>query len=170
MTNLAQTAVIASTFELVETQKASQLQESYTASIAQANRNLHDIFSEAQSSTKGTTSDQKNSFPSAIDSVNLRRDVVRQSWSTDEIDGLATKRKNLVVKKFQNGLSARETKLLKYITWQLNRIDDSMMGEHLDRLESIAKAHERLARTVEEFATQVKQLVPKTSKHRGGRR
>jgi hypothetical protein len=58
---------------------------------------------------------------------------------------IASERAKLVVKKFDEGLSAHEEKRLLYVTWQLDRIDDALIGPALDTWEAVVKAEEDLA-------------------------
>lgn len=61
----------------------------------------------------------------------------------------------LVDKDFTSGLSARETTRLRYLRWQLARIEDAEIGHQLDRLEALADLQEAIAQKIDSFATDV---------------
>lgn len=51
---------------------------------------------------------------------------------------LSAKRRALFLKSRREVLSKEQARELKYLEWQIQRIQDTHVGEHLDRLESDA--------------------------------
>jgi hypothetical protein len=44
---------------------------------------------------------------------------------------------NLINKKFQTGLTKKENLRLKIVRWQIDRIEDALIGENLDKWDTI---------------------------------
>lgn len=95
---------------------------------------------------------------------NYNREVTKKNLLPRQ-DDIITERSKLINKKFKDGISKLEERRLKYLDWQLDRIDDALNGEHLDKLEKMVQMHEKLARSVGDFAEIIKNATPKASKH-----
>ena len=52
---------------------------------------------------------------------------------------------------FMEGFSKKEDTRLRYIQWQLDRIDDAEHGESIDSLQKMAEDHDRFANEVEKL-------------------
>lgn len=73
--------------------------------------------------------------------------------------GLLGNREELLRKKYKGGgLSKSEERLLAFVRWQLDRIDDAELGHQLDALEKIAEVHEHFASRMETILDQMAQL------------
>jgi hypothetical protein len=79
---------------------------------------------------------------------------------------IISERNQLVQKQFKVSLSIKEEKRLKYIRWQLDRIDDAESGEFLDYLEKITEAHEKFAKELNAFLTQISNIQISTKKRK----
>src|SRR5258705_735492 len=80
---------------------------------------------------------------------------------------IARDRSALFMKSQEGPLTRREEATLRYLEWQLDRIEDAAIGEGLDRLAEMAAAHETLAKRVSGWLRDMKKLVPGPSKHKG---
>ncbi|UBF26207.1 hypothetical protein K9N68_32640 [Kovacikia minuta CCNUW1] len=140
--------------------------QSAQLSFQSSQPSLPDLSKSEASTVKGGNFSTDSILPKQ-DLKSFQREVVRQTLF-NQVDSLNAERNKLIDKKFQEGLSKTESNRLKYIRWQLDRIDDALLGEGLDRLELLVQRHEQLAQKLQEFTTQVKQITPKASKHRGG--
>lgn len=96
------------------------------------------------------------------------RELTRQTLVKEQ-SRFIEERRRLVEKKYEEGLSASEERHLKYIDWQLDRIEDADVGEQFDQLERLVQAHEALARKIGHYAERIEASI-KVSKHRGGRK
>jgi predicted ABC-type ATPase len=85
------------------------------------------------------------------------RQVTLMTMGLQEQD-IAKERKQLVARKYNSGISLREERRLKYLNWQLQRIDDARIGEHLDKLEMIVQSNERLAGELRHFTDAVSRI------------
>jgi hypothetical protein len=90
------------------------------------------------------------------------RALTRHTMAREE-PKLLQERDELLSKKFEGGLSPREERHLKYVRWQLDRIDDAVNGAHLDQVERIVAAQEDMALLVREYAAMFEKLTQKTS-------
>ena len=94
----------------------------------------------------------------------LERQAVLETM-IDEEEELIEERNKLVNKMFfEGGLTKYEDRRFKYISWQLDRIDDAKNGVNLDKIEAVIKLQKKLASQLE----QLQQFIPKPSKHRAG--
>jgi hypothetical protein len=75
-------------------------------------------------------------------------------------------RNQLVQKQFKAGLSIKEKRRLKYVRWQLDRIDDAESGEFLDYLEKLTEGHEKFAKELNGFLTQIQNIQTSPKKHK----
>lgn len=85
------------------------------------------------------------------------REYTRKYFSHRE-DEFASKRQELLKKKHIKGLSGKEEKQLKYIQWQLDKIDDALYGSHIDELQDKILEKRQLTARVKEFCLAVRAL------------
>lgn len=104
-------------------------------------------------------------YISAREIKRYNREVTRKTFLHQESE-LIAKRSKLIDKKFDVGLSKCEENQLKYIDWQLDRIEDAIGGEQLDELETWVQAHEQIRESVESFSRQVQAVTRRGSKRR----
>ena len=64
-------------------------------------------------------------------------------------------RRALVLKQHREGLSADETRRLRFIRWQLDLLEDARMGQQLDQLKDLAVAQERAAQEIADVAARL---------------
>jgi hypothetical protein len=79
-------------------------------------------------------------------------------------------RNALVKKKFKKGLSREEERRLRFVRWQLDRIDDAEAGEHLDRLEKFAEYYEDVTREIKMLLGQLGGVRGTRKRSRRGRK
>lgn len=113
------------------------------ASKKTPSRNTLDLFDEANQDIIGTT----------IDSKKYNRQITLTALASEE-GNLLEKRQSLIAKMFTDGLSKSENTQLKYISWQLDRIEDAKYGEQLDELEKIIQLQEKTAEELKQITTQ----------------
>jgi hypothetical protein len=75
-------------------------------------------------------------------------------------------RNQLVQKQFKVGLSTKEETRLKYVRWQLDRIDDAESGEFLDYLEKFTEGHEKFAKELKGFLGQLPKIQTSPKRHK----
>ena len=57
------------------------------------------------------------------------------------------------------GLTHKEEIRLKYIEWQLDRIEDSLIGKYIDSLKSTSNKRKDLSRDIKDFVQSVNKLA-----------
>lgn len=72
----------------------------------------------------------------------INRAMTRQT-PRKEVQSLMIEREKLAMKKTKEGLTTAEQRRLKYVEWQLDRIDDAEYGESLDILEKLAERYQQ---------------------------
>lgn len=97
---------------------------------------------------------------SSHDIKRVNRTVTRKIQQTEK-DKIIDERNQLVRKQFKVGLSAREKNRLKYVRWQLDRIDDAESGESLDYLQIIAEGNERFSKELNGLLGQIQDIQNK---------
>lgn len=143
--------------------------------LSQRNTVNSSIFSlsTSHSETKKYTENQAFSHPhldlSPQNTKQYNREIVRLTILSS-YDKIVVERRALVEKKFHGSLSQSEEKKLKYLDWQLDRIDDARGGDCLDKLESIVQAHEQLAQKVGVVVERMKNVIPQSSKRKKRRK
>jgi len=75
-------------------------------------------------------------------------------------DGIVEERTTLIRRKYASGLSAAETRRLRYLDWLVNVVESSRLAPDLGRLESLLRRVERLAQRVREDVDTYKARVP----------
>ncbi|MEM9264011.1 MAG: hypothetical protein AAGA46_00630 [Cyanobacteria bacterium P01_F01_bin.13] len=100
--------------------------------------------------------------PSEIRASN--REIARANYrgkEEEELNKLASERSELIMKKISVdiGLTRSEEKRLKYIDWQIDRIEDSLIGDSLDDLEAFVNGQNALGSDIKLFAKQVEALL-----------
>lgn len=79
--------------------------------------------------------------------------VLRRRITDEVYNFLISERNTLVNKRFADGLTTREENRLQMIRWELDGIEDSWAGDHLDTLEMLADIQDKLAEDVQKFST-----------------
>lgn len=97
------------------------------------------------------------------------RQLTRQTLLPKESE-LVRERNNLVRKKYKETFSKKDVIRLRYIEWQLDRIEDAIVGDSIDYLESLVESQEQLAQTVEKWADVIKDNTPVKAQQRRRRR
>ena len=87
--------------------------------------------------------------------------ITRNEITEEDKKRLIEERNSLIERKFKNGLTIKEVKRLKYVRWQLDRIDDAENGEMLDYLEKIAQDHKEFAEEIHDLLNQLAQMDAK---------
>jgi hypothetical protein len=87
-----------------------------------------------------------------------------------EEDEIVSERNILVKRKYKEGISKREQVRLRYLEWQIDRIEDAIAGESIDELEALVESQERLVQTMEKWGSVVSQHVPVRAQHSRRRR
>lgn len=95
----------------------------------------------------------------------LNREITRRI-PPEQIEKLFIEHSNLVKKKFKEGISEREEKRLKLIRWELDRVEDALHGDNIDRFESFLESYERFAKDINEFVDNIRY----SKKNRGQKR
>jgi hypothetical protein len=80
------------------------------------------------------------------------RRVARQTPAEERLE-LYSRHKQLMIKKFTDGLSTAEERELVLLRWNLDRIEDAETGEHLDYLEAVAESAERITKEIASLVT-----------------
>lgn len=111
-------------------------------------------FRDHSSTSLKTASDVGEVGP--LSQPHLHRAITRATM-LDKEEGLLQERSQLLKKKFSTGLSAREQRHLTYVLWQIDRIDDARVGDHLDKMEEIAVLHTHFADTMESWLRQIEE-------------
>lgn len=78
-----------------------------------------------------------------------------------EVEGLLTERRDLIAKKYANGISRAEDRRLALIRWNLDRIQDAKHGETLDALESAVSLYESIGAEIAQLMTELERHAPK---------
>ncbi|NEZ64833.1 hypothetical protein D0962_18915 [Leptolyngbyaceae cyanobacterium CCMR0082] len=100
--------------------------------------------------------------PSEVRASN--REIARENYrgkETEELDRLASKRNKIIEKKFSLGaeITESEEKQLKYIEWQIDRIEDSLIGDRLDELAALIDQQNALGDDIRLFTKQVEGIL-----------
>jgi hypothetical protein len=105
------------------------------------------------------------SVPADLYAVTARRAgrVNAAGIADSEVENLMYERQQLLDKKFDETMTRSDEVRLKYIQWQLDRIDDAQQGEMLDMLESWVARYEQ-------FQTDINQLHRELARHKRGSR
>lgn len=69
--------------------------------------------------------------------------------SPKEYESFLKERKDLVKKKYAEGIDAKEKRRLAFVDWSLDRIEDAKFGHALDRLEGATALYEKVGRDVQ---------------------
>lgn len=79
-----------------------------------------------------------------VDADNIKRcnREITKKIPKAEIEKLVEERNSLVAKKFEDLLSGKEERRLKYVRWQLDRIDDALYGDKLDVLDQVSRQYQ----------------------------
>jgi hypothetical protein len=72
-------------------------------------------------------------------------------------------KKNLMFKKYSEGLSKKEELSLQLTLWNIDRIEDAKYGRHLDALETIVKTHEMVAQSITQTVNRLNQSIAEQS-------
>jgi hypothetical protein len=96
----------------------------------------------------------------------LNREVTRRELLPQR-EKVAKERAHLFRKGLDGPLSQREQRALRYLEWQLDRIEDAEIGEALDKLSAIADVNAALERKVEAWIERVKGMRQSQPKHAG---
>jgi len=109
-------------------------------------------------------------LPEALDAAEAwlapERALVRQQLVPRQ-EEMAEEHRALVLKRHGGGLDRRENARLAFLKWQLDRVDDALAGDHLDRLEGLAAMHGRLANFVDDFTAEWASARRKFPSNRG---
>ncbi len=73
---------------------------------------------------------------------------------------LASERLGLVEKELTGSLTPAQASRLATIRQQLDYIEDVEMGDHLDQLEQLAEASEKMSERIEDFTEQLRRVSP----------
>lgn len=97
----------------------------------------------------------KSETDSPLNTVEIRKAnrAIRVQIPESEYRSLLSERHALVEKKFTVGLTEKEEFRLKMLRWRIDGIEDAMFGNQLDELEAFAEKQEKLAKSVNEFVT-----------------
>ena len=95
----------------------------------------------------------------------MNREITRRI-PNEEVESLFNEHNFLVTKKFREGISKQEEKRLTLIRWELDRIEDAIYGENIDRFESFLDGYERFAKDINQFVDNIRN----STKNRGKRR
>lgn len=97
------------------------------------------------------------------------RKLTREKF-VDQEHELLQERNELVDKELSAGLSLSEEKRLRYLGWQLDRIEDAQIGDSLDQIEYFVEQKELLGRQIAYFSDQVSQRLGGGKKRQYGSR
>ena len=81
---------------------------------------------------------------------------------------LAAERAALFTKGLDTELTRTEQRQLRYVEWQLDRLDDAVVGDQLDMLAAFVSATERLGGRMDQWLTELRRVLPAKSKHSAG--
>ena len=84
------------------------------------------------------------SIGQSISSVSLTRQIIRRT-SKEQYQSLLSRRKVLILEEMSRELRRNEVIELRLIDWELDRIEDALTGEFLDKLEKYANIQEEFA-------------------------
>jgi hypothetical protein len=115
------------------------------------------LISVKQDSLGATDTETTNKTSSFTESISLRRYLTRKELEPKEQE-LAKIRQELALKKFNGGLTSKEERNFKYLSWQLQRLHDAQIGDNLDRLEQFILAAEANSDSLRE---QIRVMNPK---------
>jgi hypothetical protein len=110
-------------------------------------------FTPERLSSSVTGSEQTLHEPGTLRAAN--RAVTRQTL-VPLYEDLLARRKELFRRSRREALSKKESTELRYLEWQIQRVEDADIGDHLDQLEALASAHERLQETVGSWIGEVR--------------
>ena len=136
-----------------------------TGSVTNAPDTLQPIFRKLQQISEATVPSHGEPFdPRAVRILN--REITRKELLPQR-RSIARKRAALFRKTLDNTITPSEVKELRYIEWQLDRIEDAEIGEELDRLTAIAGAHEMLGEKMNTLLEAIRKI--KAGRERGAR-
>lgn len=92
------------------------------------------------------------------DNIRQINRAITRKIPPSEKQQIINERNQLVRKQFKGGLSAKEEDRLKYVRWQLDRIDDAETGEFLDYLQIITEGHEKFAKELQGLLGQMQNI------------
>ncbi len=119
-------------------------------------------------SFRGLT-DELETAPTLGNAIEMVRARIRASLGP-EYDTFVAERNTLVHRHLDGVLSPREASRLSFLRWQLDRIEDAIEGDGLDRLESLVNQQELLAERIEEFENRLRTASPSVFTPRQSRR
>jgi hypothetical protein len=105
--------------------------------------------------------------PANIKQIN--RGITRKIPQSEKQE-VINERNRLVQKQFKGGLSDRENNRLKYVRWQLDRIDDAETGEFLDYLQIITGGHEKFAKELQGLLGQIQNIQNRGQQFKKGKK
>jgi hypothetical protein len=73
----------------------------------------------------------------------------------------------LFEKSLEAELTPSDATRLRYLEWQLDRIEDADIGEDLDRLSLLADLQAEFGERVEKWLDDIRKVMPTASKHKG---
>ncbi|WP_437580154.1 hypothetical protein [Sorangium sp. So ce887] len=77
---------------------------------------------------------------------------------------LMSEHQRLAMKEVLGNISTSESRQLRLVRWQIDRVEDARHGQDIDRLEEIARVHQTLAHDINAL---VSQLGPVSGKGKG---
>lgn len=104
-----------------------------------------------------------------INAKKIQRELTLKELGPIE-EEIQEERRGLVEKEFAEGLSSKESRRLVYLEWQLDRLDDALHGEELDRLEELIELHERTAIEINDAINSLNRAVRLGGQRTHGRR
>lgn len=107
------------------------------------------------------------------DNIRQINRVITRKIPQSERQQIIDERNQLVRKQFKGGLSVKEENRLKYVRWQLDRIDDAETGGFLDYLQIITEGHEKFAKELQGLLGQMRNIQnrrPRFKKSKKGKR
>jgi hypothetical protein len=81
--------------------------------------------------------------------------------SKSEVQALEKERHTLLDRLFDGTITRKEKHRLEYVRWSLDRVDDALMGEDLDKLDGAVEVYERLSSDLQKLADQLSQIAHK---------
>lgn len=103
-----------------------------------------------------------------IEVVRMGR-LLRRKKSDAYYDALLEKRSSLFVKKHREGLSEAEERRLRYMSWELNSIEEALVGEEMDEFKGLLEDEDELAIDMETFVRSVNRVLGKRDASSRGR-
>jgi hypothetical protein len=102
--------------------------------------------------------------PAAVSKAN--RAITRKELLPRRFE-IMREREFLFEMSLERDLTPGEATRLRYLEWQLDRIEDADIGENLDQLSLLADLQAEFGERVEKWVDDVRKIMPSPSKHKG---